>query len=93
MTPSALDGVRVLDLSSIIAAPVTATMLGDFGAAIVKVEEPGRGDFMRRSAAKSGGRSLGWVQDARLVVLNAMDARARGLVVQAALPVMAAAGA
>ena len=65
MTPSALAGVRVLDLSSIIAAPVTATMLGDFGAEIVKVEEPGRGDFMRRSAAQPGGRSLGWVQDAR----------------------------
>ena len=65
MTQSALAGVRVLDLSSIIAAPVTATMLGDFGAEIVKVEEPGRGDFMRRSAAKPGGRSLGWVQDAR----------------------------
>lgn len=65
LAPSALAGVRVLDLSSIIAAPVTATMLGDFGAEIVKVEEPGRGDFMRRSAAKPGGRSLGWVQDAR----------------------------
>jgi len=60
-----LAGIRVLDLSSIIAAPVTATMLGDFGADIVKVEEPGRGDFMRRSAARPGGRSLHWLQDGR----------------------------
>jgi crotonobetainyl-CoA:carnitine CoA-transferase CaiB-like acyl-CoA transferase len=60
-----LSGIRVLDLSSIIAAPVTATMLGDFGAEIVKVEEPGRGDFMRRSAATQGGRSLMWLQDGR----------------------------
>lgn len=55
----------MLDLSSIIAAPVTATMLGDFGADVVKVEQPGTGDFMRRSAAQPGGRSYQWVQDAR----------------------------
>ena len=60
-----LSGIRVLDLSSIIAAPVTATMLGDFGAEVVKVEEPGRGDLMRRSAKQRGGRSFQWVQDAR----------------------------
>jgi len=60
-----LTGIRVLDLSSIIAAPVTATMLGDFGAEVVKVEKPGTGDFMRRSAATPGGRSYQWVQDAR----------------------------
>ncbi len=65
MRQAPLTGIRVLDLSSIIAAPVTATMLGDFGAEVVKVEEPGRGDFMRRSAAKPGGRSYQWVQDAR----------------------------
>lgn len=60
-----LDGIRVLDLSSIIAAPVTATTLGDFGAEVIKVEQPGQGDFMRRGAAEPGGRSLAWVQDAR----------------------------
>src|SRR5207248_640648 len=60
-----LAGIKVLDLSSIIAAPVTATMLGDFGAEVVKIEEPGRGDFMRRSAAEPGGRSLHRLQDGR----------------------------
>ncbi len=65
MSQHALAGIRVLDLSSIIAAPVCATMLGDFGAEVVKVEEPGRGDFMRRGAAAPGGRSLQWVQDGR----------------------------
>lgn len=65
MRPAPLVGIRVLDLSSIIAAPVTATMLGDFGAEVVKVEQPGSGDFMRRTAAKPGGRSYQWVQDAR----------------------------
>lgn len=83
MTPSALAGVRVLDLSSIIAAPVTATMLGDFGAEIVKVEEPGRGDFMRRGAEKPGGRSLAWVQDARnkqSITLNLRQEAGRAIV-------------
>ena len=70
-----LAGIRVLDLSSIIAAPVAATMLGDFGAEVVKVEEPVRGDFMRRSAARQGGRSLQWVQDARNKTSITLDLR------------------
>jgi len=60
-----LAGIRVLDMASIIAAPVAATLLGDFGAEVIKIEEPGRGDFMRRGAARPGGRTLAWVQDAR----------------------------
>ncbi len=82
MAAEPLKGIRVLDLSSIIAAPVTATLLGDFGAEVVKVEEPGRGDFMRRTAAKPGGRSLQWVQDGRnkkSVTLNLRDERGRAI--------------
>lgn len=70
-----LEGIRVLDLSSIIAAPVTATTLGDFGAEVIKVEDPGHGDFMRRSAATPGGRSLQWVQDARNKTSITLDLR------------------
>lgn len=80
MNQHALAGIRVLDLSSIIAAPVCATMLGDFGAEVVKVEEPVRGDFMRRGAATPGGRSLQWVQDGRnkkSITLNLRDERGR----------------
>ena len=78
-----LAGIRVLDLSSIIAAPVAATMLGDFGAEVVKVEEPGQGDFMRRGARDPGGRSLQWVQDARnktSITLNLRKPEAREIV-------------
>jgi len=78
-----LAGIRVLDLSSIIAAPVAATMLGDFGAEVVKVEDPGQGDFMRRGAAEPGGRSLQWVQDARnkaSITLNLRQPEARDIV-------------
>ncbi|WP_019588534.1 CaiB/BaiF CoA transferase family protein [Deinococcus apachensis] len=46
-TPLPLEGVRVLDLSSLYAGPLIATTLGDFGAEVVKVEHP-RGDDARR---------------------------------------------
>ncbi len=63
----ALQGIRVLDVSTVLAAPVTATFLGDFGAEVVKVEEPGRGDFTRMGpgAQGVGGRSLHWLQEGR----------------------------
>jgi crotonobetainyl-CoA:carnitine CoA-transferase CaiB-like acyl-CoA transferase len=56
----ALEGVKVLDAATVLAGPVTATMLGDFGAEVVKIEEPGKGDFVR-----AGGRSPGWLQEGR----------------------------
>ena len=43
----ALDDVTVLDLSHALAGPFASTMLGDFGAQVIKVEPPGTGDISR----------------------------------------------
>ncbi len=42
-----LDGIRVIDLGTRIAAPFCAGLLGEQGAEVIKIEQPGSGDFMR----------------------------------------------
>jgi crotonobetainyl-CoA:carnitine CoA-transferase CaiB-like acyl-CoA transferase len=55
-----LAGVRVLDLSTMIAAPTAAAILADYGADVVKVEMPGTGDFVRRFGRQKDGQGLYW---------------------------------
>src|SRR3954452_557256 len=43
-----LDGILVADFSRVLAGPLCTQLLGDWGARVVKVEEPGRGDETRR---------------------------------------------
>lgn len=50
---SALSGVRVLDLSRVFAGPWAAQMLADFGAEVIKVERPGRGDDVRQQGLRA----------------------------------------
>lgn len=54
-----LDGVRVVDAATIYAGPMLATLLGDYGADVIKVEHP-RGDGLRNWAWHKDGESLWW---------------------------------
>ncbi len=53
-----LEGVRVLDLTRVLAGPFCCSILGDLGAEVVKVERTGRGDDTRDILPKVGGESL-----------------------------------
>jgi formyl-CoA transferase len=60
-----LGGKRILDLSTMIAAPFGATLLGDFGAEVIKVEIPGKGDTLRGMGPFHGDEPLRWPALAR----------------------------
>lgn len=59
-TPPPLQGLRVLDLSTLIAAPMASTLLADFGAEVVKVELPDARDPLRDLAPHKGEEPLWW---------------------------------
>ena len=59
-TAGPLQGIRVLELGSLIAGPFCAKTLADFGAEVIKVEPPGDGDPLRRWRRMRNGVSLWW---------------------------------
>src|SRR5689334_19879478 len=52
------DGLKVIDCASFIAGPAAATVMSDFGAAVIKIEPPGAGDAYRRRATPPVGPGL-----------------------------------
>ncbi|HKU13880.1 MAG TPA: CoA transferase, partial [Steroidobacteraceae bacterium] len=61
-----LSGIRILDLGTFIAAPFAATVLSEFGAEVIKVEQPRGGDPLRRFGTPSrGADTLCWMSEAR----------------------------
>ena len=62
----ALEALTVLDLATFVAAPFCCTLLSEFGADVIKVEQPGKGDDLRRLGMPTEqGPSLWWYVDAR----------------------------
>lgn len=68
VAPRPFEGLKVLDCASFIAAPAAATILGDFGADVIKIEPP-EGDPYRQLFVPFGfgpeGRNHGWELDSR----------------------------
>jgi len=60
-----LAGLRIIDIGTRIGAPFAATLLADFGAEVIKVEQPGKGDFMRTIGPFEDGYSLWWAVEGR----------------------------
>ncbi|MFC5198687.1 MULTISPECIES: CaiB/BaiF CoA transferase family protein [Streptomyces] len=58
--PGPLTGLRVLDLATLFAGPLAATLLGDFGAEVVKVEHPAKPDPSRGHGPSKDGIGLWW---------------------------------
>jgi crotonobetainyl-CoA:carnitine CoA-transferase CaiB-like acyl-CoA transferase len=59
-TDRALAGLRVLDASTVLAGPLCAQVLGDYGADVVKIEHPQRGDSFRTHGPAKDGHGLWW---------------------------------
>lgn len=70
---SALKGIRVLDAATLFAGPMAATMLADFGAEVIKIEHPTKGDPVRLHGHTKDGVPLWWAMLARNKKTLALD--------------------
>jgi len=89
----ALDGLRVLELGSLIAGPFATRLMAEFGADVIKIESPARGDDPGGDPLRSWrklhkGESLWWTAQARnkrCITLNLKHPQGRDIVLQLAL--------
>ena len=70
-----LDGIRVLEMGQLIAGPFAGCMLGYYGAEVIKIEPPGRGDALRGWRVLKEGTSLWWRSMARNKKCITLDLR------------------
>ncbi|GAC1393196.1 MAG: CoA transferase [Vulcanimicrobiaceae bacterium] len=81
-TQAPLSGLKVIDASTINAGPTCAMLLGDFGAEVIKVEQPGVGDQARHTGAQKDGVPLVWQymnRNKKSVTINLRSTRGQEL--------------
>ena len=86
--PRPLDGYRVLEMGQLLAGPFAASMLGYFGAEVIKIEPPGTGDPIRTWRVVKDGVSLWWHslgRNKKSVTLDLRNPRGRALARELAL--------
>ncbi|MFB6465037.1 CaiB/BaiF CoA transferase family protein [Bradyrhizobium tunisiense] len=72
----ALAGLRVLDIATFVAAPFCGTILADFGAEVIKIEQPQTGDALRKFGTETEcGDTLVWLSEARNKKTMTLDLR------------------
>ncbi|TDJ79082.1 CoA transferase [Pseudomonas putida] len=74
--PAPLEGIRVLEIGTLIAAPFAARLLGEFGAEVIKIEALGQGDPLRKWRKLHEGTSLWWYLQSRNKKSLALDLKA-----------------
>jgi succinyl-CoA--D-citramalate CoA-transferase len=78
-----LEGVRVVEMGSFLAGPFCGQLLADFGAEVIKVEPPGKGDPMREwGRHRKEGKTLWWpiiARNKKSVTLNLREAEGQDL--------------
>jgi crotonobetainyl-CoA:carnitine CoA-transferase CaiB-like acyl-CoA transferase len=85
--PRPLDGIRVIEVGQLLAGPFTGTMLGHYGAEVIKVETPGDGDPIRKWRVMKDGMALWWhslARNKKCVTANLRTDEGRDLVRQLA---------
>ena len=81
--PAPLDGVRVLDLSRLVAGNALTHVLADYGAEVIKVERPGKGDDLRNWRVE--GKSIHWkvyARNKKSISLNPGDKKGREILLR-----------
>ncbi len=78
-----LDGVRVIEMGSLLAGPFCGQLLADFGAEVIKIEPPGKGDPMRQwGRNRKEGKTLWWpiiARNKKSVTLNLREEEGQNL--------------
>ena len=74
--PGPLDGVRIIDLTTMISGPFATMLLGDQGADVIKIERPDGGDQMRRYGSRSGDLTAPFINNNRNKRSVAVDLKA-----------------